>query len=169
MHFAVLNGSGSVIGATTVFEGRMDQMQVRKAGDTCEIRISLESNLIDLNRSRERRYTHEDQQSDYSGDKGFEYVVSLQNKRVTWGPDNRDADQRVRDLARNREDVTLEVRERRYSTRAGKITETTEVAVGPNGEVLASGDPSFENESQGPARGPNQTSDPFSQAGGGGR
>ena len=41
--------------------------------------------LIDLNRSRVRRYTNEDQQIDYPTDVGFEYVQSLQDFEIKWG------------------------------------------------------------------------------------
>jgi hypothetical protein len=41
--------------------------------------------MIDLQRPRERRYTHEDQQIDHPGDMGFEYVSQLQELNLAWG------------------------------------------------------------------------------------
>ena len=44
-----------------------------------------ESRLIDLNRARNFRSTHEDQQQIFHGDLGFEYVAAIQDKEVSWG------------------------------------------------------------------------------------
>jgi hypothetical protein len=41
--------------------------------------------LIDLNRAREWRYTHESQQQISPGDRGFEYVAGLQEREIRWG------------------------------------------------------------------------------------
>lgn len=68
-----------------MFEGRLDIPSIDESGDTSSVSISYESRLIDLERSREGRYTDEDQQKDYLGDKGFEFVPSLQDKTLTWG------------------------------------------------------------------------------------
>jgi hypothetical protein len=67
------------------FSGRMDVMEIEDSGDTATIRLTGENRLIDLNRARARRYTHEDQQIDYAGDLGLEYVTGLQDKKIYWG------------------------------------------------------------------------------------
>ena len=41
-----------------------------------------------LKRSRERRYTHDDQQIDFPGDLGFEFVPKLQELNLVWGGQN---------------------------------------------------------------------------------
>jgi hypothetical protein len=41
--------------------------------------------LIELDRSREIRYTDRFQQDRYSGDLGLQYVATLQNKAINWG------------------------------------------------------------------------------------
>lgn len=66
------------------FEGRLDVPDISDDGESCTVRVSYESRLIDLERPRERRITHEDQQIDYPGDLGREYVASLQDKVVVW-------------------------------------------------------------------------------------
>lgn len=77
---------GSVIAdPDQVFSGRMDVPTIDEGGETSTIAITAENRLVDLERARERRYTHEDQQIDFSGDKGFEYVNSLQDKEVLFG------------------------------------------------------------------------------------
>lgn len=78
--------TGAMIASPTrVFSGRMDTMKIADNGSTSDIVISCESRLIDLERPRERRFTHEDQQALFPGDKGLEYVAGLQNKEVFWG------------------------------------------------------------------------------------
>lgn len=65
--------------------GRFDIAPIEDNGETCTISAQYEDRLIDLERPRDRRYTHEDQQLDYPGDLGFEFVPSLQNMDITWG------------------------------------------------------------------------------------
>lgn len=65
--------------------GRMDVMSLEDTGDSGSLSISIENRLIDLARARERRFTHDDQQIDYPGDDGFEYVAGLQDKSISWG------------------------------------------------------------------------------------
>jgi len=67
------------------FAGRLDVPSIMDGAERCEIQITYESRLIDLNRAREWRYTHESQQQFSAGDRGFEYVSALQDKEVRWG------------------------------------------------------------------------------------
>lgn len=83
---AFLNSSDAVVAdPVLIFSGRLDVCAVEEAGETSTISISYESRLIDLERPRERRYTDEDQQFEYSGDRGLEYVAGLQDKVIQWG------------------------------------------------------------------------------------
>jgi hypothetical protein len=68
-----------------LFGGRMDTMSIEDGADTGTISITAESQLIDLHRPREFRYTHQDQQNEYPGDLGLNFVVGLQDKEVSWG------------------------------------------------------------------------------------
>ena len=63
----------------------MDRMIISDDGENATIKVSCESRLIDLNRNRVRRYTDVDQQSEVSGDLGFKFVESLQEKSIDWG------------------------------------------------------------------------------------
>ncbi len=82
----VLNSDGTLIADPyQLFGGRMDVMTIQDGGTTSSISVSVENRLIDLTRSRERRYSHQDQQIEYPGDLGFEYVNSLQDKEIRWG------------------------------------------------------------------------------------
>jgi len=67
------------------FSGRMDVMTITENGDTSDVSLTAESRLIDLERPRIRRNTTEDQKSLYPGDKGFEFVNSLQEAVLEWG------------------------------------------------------------------------------------
>jgi len=68
--------------------GRMDVMSIEEGADTASISLTVENRLIELFRSKERRYTHEDQQIDFPGDLGLEYVAGLQEKPINWGVAN---------------------------------------------------------------------------------
>lgn len=78
--------NGSVVtNPVMLFEGRLDIPAIEEMGDTATVSISYESRLIDLERPRENRYTNEDQQREFAGDLGFEFVPALQDKSLTWG------------------------------------------------------------------------------------
>lgn len=68
-----------------VFVGYMDQMNIDEGPNTATISLAVENKLIDLERPRVRRYTHESQQIRYSGDLAFEFVTRLQDESLTWG------------------------------------------------------------------------------------
>lgn len=68
-----------------MFGGRLDVPEVMDGADTCTLRITYESRLIDLMTPRELRYTHETQQLLFPGDLAFEYVTSIQDKELRWG------------------------------------------------------------------------------------
>ena len=81
-----MSAAGAVIADPILaFAGRLDVPSIMDGAERCEIQITYESRLIDLNRSREWRYTHESQQQFSAGDRGFEYVSALQDKELRWG------------------------------------------------------------------------------------
>jgi hypothetical protein len=80
-----LDSSGAVVADPYLaFEGKLDVPDFAKSGEQCVITISYEGRLIDLERSRERRITHEDLQIDFDGDLGRQYVAELQDKVIVW-------------------------------------------------------------------------------------
>lgn len=83
----MLNGAtGAVIADPYLLQrGKLDIAPIEDNGETCTISVQYESRLIDLERARERRYTHEDQQLDFPGDLGFEFVPALQDMQLNWG------------------------------------------------------------------------------------
>lgn len=76
---------GVVLNPNTAWSGRMDTCEIAESGDTAVIAITAESRLLDLNRSRERRYQSPDQSIDFPGDTGFDFVPSLQELSIVWG------------------------------------------------------------------------------------
>jgi len=66
------------------FRGRMDVMNITY-GETATITVQAESYMADWDRPRIRRYTHEDQQIDYPGDLGLEFIERIVDREITWG------------------------------------------------------------------------------------
>lgn len=84
--FASLTATSPITAPATMFVGRMDQAFMDDNGDTATINLTAESRLVDLQRTRERRYTDEDQRSgSYTADLGLQYVAGLQDKELMWG------------------------------------------------------------------------------------
>ena len=82
----LFDSSKSVIADVyTLFKGKMDIMKIDEGAETASITLNLENRLIALDRPKNRRFTHEDQQERFSGDLGFEFVPDLQDKEVIWG------------------------------------------------------------------------------------
>ncbi len=67
-----------------IFRGRMDTLDI-ELGETATLTLTVQSRLSDWERPRLRRYTHEDQQSKFPADKGFEFVAQMAEKTIYWG------------------------------------------------------------------------------------
>lgn len=79
-----LDAAGAVISdPIVIFKGRIDQMDITD-GETSAVTVKLESRLRDWAKPRARRYTNEDQQAEYSGDRFFEFVPSVVEKELIW-------------------------------------------------------------------------------------
>jgi len=72
-------------GLTQIFSGYMDEMNIDEGPETSTVELKVENKLIDLERARVRRFTSGYQKSVYPGDKGLDFVESLQDKEVVWG------------------------------------------------------------------------------------
>jgi len=68
-----------------LFSGRMDRMEIDDGAETAVVRVFAESRMVELYRNNERRYTHEDQQIDFSGDEGLAYMPTAQSTPFMWG------------------------------------------------------------------------------------
>jgi hypothetical protein len=67
------------------FQGRMDQPQFDVAGTAITLSINCEDRLMDMNAPVDRRYTQDDQQRDWPGDLGMQFVPSIQEMTLYWG------------------------------------------------------------------------------------
>lgn len=65
------------------FTFRMDAFEVQ-LGDTAEISLTCESRAILWRQSAVRRYTDQDQQAAYPGDRFFEFVPQMAEKEIVW-------------------------------------------------------------------------------------
>lgn len=70
---------------TLIFSGLTDVCKIDENGETCTISLTCENKLARLSTPASRRYTADDQAIDYPGDRGFDYVPSLQDQQVTFG------------------------------------------------------------------------------------
>ena len=68
-----------------IFSGFIDSMVLQENGETSSLKFMIENKLITLEIPTDRRYTDQDQQNFFSGDKGCNFVTSLQDKSVAWG------------------------------------------------------------------------------------
>lgn len=68
-----------------LFSGLTDVPAIDEGADTSTITLTAENRLIDLERPRTRRYTHEDQRLIDVADLGFDYVPGLQDAAIAWG------------------------------------------------------------------------------------
>ena len=59
----------------TIFSGFMDVLTIDEGGETSTINLSVENKLIQLGRSKARRYNSADQRADHLADEGFDYVA----------------------------------------------------------------------------------------------
>lgn len=77
--------AGLIASPVTVYVGRMDVMTITDDGETATISMSSEPRLVDFRRTREVRYTDEEQQAIDPTDKGLEFVSAIQEKTIHWG------------------------------------------------------------------------------------
>ena len=81
------NAYGLVDDPFIIFVGKVDTMAI-SLSNTATIELDIENRLIDWERPRISRFTNEEQQNLYSGDKGLEFVDSVAEKELFWGVDN---------------------------------------------------------------------------------
>lgn len=67
-----------------IFTGFMDVMSITEGGENCDVSVSIENKMITITKTKESRYTGEDQKRKYSGDLGLDFVAFLQDKEIVW-------------------------------------------------------------------------------------
>jgi hypothetical protein len=60
-------------------------MTIDEGAESSTMSVTAESRLIDLDVTRERRYTDADQKIDFPDDKGLEFIADIQDKEIIWG------------------------------------------------------------------------------------
>ena len=85
LYIAGLNEGSIIAEPLTAFAGRMDKPTIDIDGKTATISINCESRFVDMNASVDRRYTADDQQRDFPGDLGFNFVNAIQEMTIYWG------------------------------------------------------------------------------------
>tara|TARA_B110000444_G_C18770777_1_gene562392 strand:- start:305 stop:901 length:597 start_codon:yes stop_codon:yes gene_type:complete len=68
-----------------IFSGFIDSMVLEENQDNSTLTFTVESKMVSLERPIDRRYTAQDQEELFTGDKGCNFVTSLQDKSVGWG------------------------------------------------------------------------------------
>lgn len=82
--FALLDEDDALIGEPILFfDGSMDEIDLAY-GRNSRATIKLKDRLADWDRKQSERWSHEEQQALYPGDRGFEDVASLENKTIIW-------------------------------------------------------------------------------------
>jgi hypothetical protein len=79
-----IGSSGLIVDPVLLFRGKADIMVIDEGPETSLITFTAESRLADLQRSRIRRFTDQDQQQLFPGDLGLEFVAVIQNTEVVW-------------------------------------------------------------------------------------
>lgn len=81
---AVLDSDHQIVGEPVgPFAGRMDTMD-GELGREGRITVTIKNRLADWERPRIRRYTNEDQQAEFPGDQGMEFVSQMVEKELVW-------------------------------------------------------------------------------------
>lgn len=77
---------GIVADPVLFFSGRMDTMPIKYSPEECAITVNVESRFAGWNRPRIRRFTDADQQAEFPGDLGAQYVEEVASGiQVIWG------------------------------------------------------------------------------------
>lgn len=78
-------GATNVEDVVEVFSGQINTMSIQDSSETSTIEVLVDSKLVELERSSNRRYTSESQKSRHAGDTFFDYVSSIQDAEILWG------------------------------------------------------------------------------------
>lgn len=85
LYLGAFSGGSIIPTPIAAFAGRIDQPTIEVSGETASISINCESRLIDMNTSVSKRYTDDQQQTDFPGDTAFSFVMGIINATIYWG------------------------------------------------------------------------------------
>lgn len=84
VYFGVISSTGFTIDPYLQWSGFIDASSISDDGTSATVSLACEKDLVD-NRSGSRRYTDQDQQIDYPGDLGLQFIAGLQLASFVWG------------------------------------------------------------------------------------
>ena len=85
IYLAVVDDEDAFIGVPVVlFKGKIDTMSVSLSEDA-KISVRCSWDWADWERPSAGRYTNEDQQARFTGDKGLEFISQSVEKQIFWG------------------------------------------------------------------------------------
>lgn len=103
IYLGFLNSSNAVINSPyEIFRGYLDVPTIKENPQEPVIEITLESILIDLQRSKEGRYNNEHQQIYYPEDTGFRFVKSAAAWSGFWGNEKKEVKKKKRGKKNNK-------------------------------------------------------------------
>lgn len=85
IYLGFFDENGIIADPYLVFQGKLDIPAIQEDGETSILTITYESRLIDLQHPRETRLTNEEQQREYVGDLGCEFVPAMKEITLNWG------------------------------------------------------------------------------------
>lgn len=92
-----LNSSGAIVADPYLWwKGTYSHAEIDYTPDVPQLRLMYDSPLMDLERPREQRWTHDAQQRLFSGDLGFQYVKAAANWHGQWGGEKKKLDKQSR-------------------------------------------------------------------------
>jgi hypothetical protein len=86
LYIGFLTALGAVVADPYLWwSGYYSHSEVKEAPTETTATLIYESKLVDMDRPREGRWTHDAQQNIFPGDLGFQYVVAAANWHGEWG------------------------------------------------------------------------------------
>ncbi len=86
IYIGMLDSSGAIIADPyLMFQGYMDTMTIADDGQSINIAVACESELIALERALQSTYTPENQKIEFPDDSFFDFVANIQDQTVQWG------------------------------------------------------------------------------------
>lgn len=78
-------GITTITDVVEIFSGEMNTMDIFDSGETATIKLSIDSKLIQLEKTPALRYTQESQEALYPGDTFFAFVAGLADQTIQFG------------------------------------------------------------------------------------
>jgi hypothetical protein len=80
----VFDEAGAEVARSVVHKGRIDAPSITRTESTLAFEIPVETAFVGANRIPWNLYTDTDQRQLFSGDRAFEFISTLNGKRIVW-------------------------------------------------------------------------------------